>query len=553
MKKIEEALENFESTLQRQQKRFTKPTLSNLRPTHWDLIDTMKNHDELMAIEADKNIGICILRRGTYNTRGVDEHLGDTSVYQKLTKRQAFQKQRILHLKTSIFASKWSDEGAISPAETHFILQSLRDYPDKMARFRMSLKAHKTPWKMRPIVCCAGTFINNLSRWLDHWLQKLKPFVKTYLKNSTSLLDMLERLGQLPPNAWLFTADANSMYTNIDTDHAIEVIGMWLDSLKDQLPPDFPLEAVKEAMELVMKNNIFEWGDLYFLQLLGTAMGTSAACMWATIYFAVHENGKLIPTYESNLLLFVRYIDDIFGIWIDTAESPNAWNNFIADTNDFGILTWDFEQVGSSVNFLDLTITIEGTKVTTKTYQKALNLYQYIMPSSAHPPGMMRGVISGLLKTYRRQNTYRSDYNKIAIETFKRHVARGWNRATMKEYILTADAKLTEGLTTKPPTSLPTSLPSLPSPNPTAEPELTNHERIFLHWEYHPNDIPRKNVRTIYNNTCKELFEDALGIKQTTIAYSRPKNLKDVLTKAKLYQAPGREASKFYSGELSER
>ena len=113
-------------------------------------------------------------------------------------------------------------------------------------------------------MCCAGTFINNLSRWLDYWLQKLKPFIKTYLKNSTSLLDMLERLGQLPPNAWLFTADANSMYTNIDTDHAIEVIGMWLDSLKDQLPPDFPLEAVKEAMELVMKNNIFEWGDLYF-------------------------------------------------------------------------------------------------------------------------------------------------------------------------------------------------------------------------------------------------------------------------------------------------
>ena len=113
----------------------------------------------------------------------------------------------------------------------------------------------------------------------------------------------------------------------------------------------------------------------------------------------------------------------------------------------------------------------------------------------------------------------------------------------MKDYILTADAKLTEKLTTKQPTSLPI---------PTTEPELTNHERIFLHWEYHPNDISRKNVRAIYNDTCKELFEDALGIKQTTIAYSRPKNLKDVLTKAKLHQAPGREASKFYSGELSE-
>eukprot|EP00985_Skeletonema_marinoi_P025303 scaffold18465_cov175-Skeletonema_marinoi.AAC.2 len=35
--------------------------------------------------------------------------------------------------------------------------------PDKLARFRMSLKAHKVPWKMRPIVCCAGTFMNCLS------------------------------------------------------------------------------------------------------------------------------------------------------------------------------------------------------------------------------------------------------------------------------------------------------------------------------------------------------------------------------------------------------
>ena len=56
-------------------------------------------------------------------------------------------------------------------------------------------------------------------------------------------------------------------------------------------------------MALVMKNNIFEWEDLYFLQLLGTAMGTYAACMCATIYFAVHEMGTIIPKYNNNLLL----------------------------------------------------------------------------------------------------------------------------------------------------------------------------------------------------------------------------------------------------------
>ena len=65
-------------------------------------------------------------------------------------------------------------------------------------------------------------------------------------------------------------------------------------------------------MALVMRNNIFEWGDLYFLQLLGTPMGTSATCMWATIYFAIHEMGFIIPKYANNLLLFCRFINDIF-------------------------------------------------------------------------------------------------------------------------------------------------------------------------------------------------------------------------------------------------
>ena len=71
------------------------------------------------------------------------------------------------------------------------------------------------------------------------------------------------------------------MYTNIGTNHALGTISQWLDSIP--LPKVFPLAAVKVDMELVMCNNIFEWGDCYFLQLLGTAMGTSAACMWAVI------------------------------------------------------------------------------------------------------------------------------------------------------------------------------------------------------------------------------------------------------------------------------
>jgi hypothetical protein len=48
-------------------------------------------------------------------------------------------------------------------------------------------------------------------------------------------------------------------------------------------------------MKIIMRNKLFEFGKARLLQLLGTAMGTSAACIWATIYFAFWEATRLIP------------------------------------------------------------------------------------------------------------------------------------------------------------------------------------------------------------------------------------------------------------------
>ncbi len=186
----------------------------------------------------------------------------------------------------------------------------------------------------------------------------------------------------------MFTADADSMYTNIDTTHAILVIRQWLDDLSPKLHSDFPMAAVKDAMKIVMTNNLFQFGSMYFLQLLGTAMGTSAVCMWATIYFSVHESKTLLPNFGDNLLLYVRYIDNIFGIWI--GESNEDWIEFKASTNNFGQLTWSFTELLSLISFLDLTISVRDGVISYCTYQKLMNLYQYISPHSAHPPGLIK-------------------------------------------------------------------------------------------------------------------------------------------------------------------
>ena len=54
----------------------------------------------------------------------------------------------------------------------------------------------------------------------------------------------------------------------------------------------------------------------------------------------------------------------MIGLWI--GDDAN-WEQFKKDTNQFGVLTWKFEEPSQSINFLDLTISIEGNRITTKT------------------------------------------------------------------------------------------------------------------------------------------------------------------------------------------
>ena len=395
----------------------------------------------------------------------------------------------------------------------------------------MTAKVHKNPWKTRPIVCCAGTVMNDWSKWLDYWLQKLKPSIPTYVKDSQSVLNDLKTI-KLPPNARLFTADATAMYNNIDTEHAITVISWWLNDMdtNDKLPPNFPLEAVIHAMKVIMRNNIFEWGDLYFLQLLGTAMGTSSAVMWATIYYAYHEIFKLIPTHGESLLYFRRFIDDIFGIW--TGNTTTEWDSFCDDVDNFGILKWDIKEQkpSSTVNFLDLTLTIQGDTIYSKTYQKAMNLYLYLPFASAHPQGCIKGTVYGLTRRYYLQNSHRSDYVRIVSLLYRRLCARGWEPTFIKSLILDASKRIETASTSPPKQS-------------TAGDSNRIADDIYIHLQYHPDDISRRQLRTIYDEHLAHHFENTLKVKRAIVAYSRPKNIGDYVTQAKLHQAAGITAS----------
>ena len=114
--KVEKCLSNFEEELRRRQSSYqNKTTLSNLTPRQWKLSQKMLYDNDHITIECDKNLGGACLDRPVHNTRGITEHLGNTDVYKRLTKKQACDLTNHLRYKISVFIAKWKKH--ISPAE----------------------------------------------------------------------------------------------------------------------------------------------------------------------------------------------------------------------------------------------------------------------------------------------------------------------------------------------------------------------------------------------------------------------------------------------------
>jgi len=124
---------------------------------------------------------------------------------------------------------------------------------------------------------------------------------------------------------------------------------------------------------------------MYWHQLSGTAMGTPPACMYATLYLMEHE-AEPCECVKEYLLHWSWYIDDGFGIWNWTSipDCHRAFHAFCQALN-YGKLTWEIEKPTCSVNFLDLTLSMQDGKIDFTLYKKSLNLYLYIPLASTHP------------------------------------------------------------------------------------------------------------------------------------------------------------------------
>jgi hypothetical protein len=280
-----------------------------------------------------------------------------------------------------------------------------------------------------------------------------------------------------------------------------------------------------------MKFNITQFGDCFFKQLCGTAMGTSVAVIYAGLYYGWHEKVRLLPNYTEEIQDLARFVDDLSILWLGSFE---RFRELKRDINDFGILRWKVEEPSNEGIFLDLSISISPDGiVSTKTYQKPMNLYLYLLPSSAHQKHTMKGVILGELKRYHWQCTNIQDYVEVTRLFFQRLLRRGWEFNLLKRWFDDANYKVCN----------PPHVPPVISEPTTADDNDTN---IYLKLgNFHPHYIPSRTCQQIFEEELSTILRDEIGIQRMIVCYKRAPNIGDKVSRTSLFQNRGEEVSTF--------
>jgi hypothetical protein len=340
-KDVETAINDFESQSASlfTRSRLHKNKTYNLSPAALRELKQIKIEKKFMVVATDKNLGPAILETPLYIKRALDDHLLNKTNYQELTELEALTSNETTFRLTLLH---WIDDKNIDTDSRLYFERKLCGTRDsegvvqqkeglQFQYFYIIPKIHKVPWKTRPVVSEVSSIQETLSVWIDVQLQKVLYLCPAYLKDSWHFLDRIKKCNNFLPSDSIFTVDAVGMYSNINTDHALSVVSDWFDLHAAQIPKDFPRAKVLTGLRIIMKNNVFTFGNRFWLQLNGTAMGTSCACAYATIYYSFHEETVLL--HNPHVRFYARLIDDAI---IVLSNPRTNYAPFVEQMNDFG-------------------------------------------------------------------------------------------------------------------------------------------------------------------------------------------------------------------------
>lgn len=517
----------------------------NLPPNELKALKELINLQKFRKIiikPADKGAGICVLNFEDYISSCKD-HLDSKQKQTDGTSEPYYEKVDEKHLKKAKNNIKTTLEKAVEDELINKEEFSHMDPSDKKAaKFYSIYKVHKEVPEglippLRPIISNCGSITENIGVFVQHHIKQFSKLHPSFLEDSPDFLRTIEdfnRTVTLEEGDLLVTIDVAALYTNIPTKEGVDACKEVLE--KSDYSPGMQ-KLILDLLQLTLENNIFEFDSQLYEQKKGTAMGSRPAPDFANIFMAQKIDPKILEIGKDYIKLFKRFLDDIYIIFRGSTEELH---NFLDDINKIhstikftmGHTAATTENscncdVTSKLPFLDTATEIKDGKIIVDLYKKKTDRNQYLLPSSCHPQHVSNNIPYSLALRIVRICSEPETRDLRLSELKEMLLSRNYKPKIIDSAVERARA-----------------VPRVKALERVSR-ESSNSRQVFA-VTYDPrlpsiNSIVRRHWRTM----TRDQYMAEVFPKPPLIAYKRPKNLRDLLIKAKVparqQQRPGRD------------
>lgn len=394
----------------------------NLTKEERKALDELKRDNTIVVKPADKGGGVVLLNVKDYELE-INRQLDNTLFYKKLKSNptETFKKE-IHDVLQCLF-----ERGEINKNELDFMKV---DHPITPVIYTLP-KIHKNIENPpgRPIISGIGSLTEKISTFIDSFLRPHVMTLPSFVKDSMDMIRALKDI-QLPTeDTMLATFDVESLYTNIPHDGGIEAVDFFLRDKHSNMTPS--VDCIKTLTEIVLTKNFFMFKNDFFLQVKGTAMGSTMAPNYANLYVGLFEkmfvfNPDVNP-FLHKILMYRRFIDDILVLWLGTASELSAFQDFLNVKSEHLRFTGAFNE--NAINFLDILISKDDGFLKNDLYTKPTDKNTMLHGKSYHPTSLKRSLPTSQFNRVRRVCSSDQDYALRSAQMSQRFRERDYDES----------------------------------------------------------------------------------------------------------------------------
>ena len=253
--------------------------------------------NDLVAVPFDKGVGICIMRRSTYNEK-LDAIL-QLPQFEKHHKPRKNAKHPVLKEQERVvdILKELRDAGSIELS----LYRKLKPRGSQPARLYGLAKVHKTVIPARPVLSMPGSCYFKVAEQVAEWLSVVD---ECKINSSTEKISAMLKSVTLEDDEELVSFDIVSLYTNVPVIEAIQVCADLLYSGRYETPP-VDKETFIKLTKIASCDVLMLTHDGFYKQTDGLAMGSPPAPHLANGWLSQFDD-----QIKRDAKVFSRYMDD---------------------------------------------------------------------------------------------------------------------------------------------------------------------------------------------------------------------------------------------------